>query len=149
MYLFLKETHTPHRLCAVSDGVYAFALTLLVLDIKVPEIAGLTNPQLATDLFEQPPNCFAYAIAFSVVAFFWINHHRVLQSVTGFDGRAVILNFAHLFFISLTPYGASLIGHYEGDRIATIIFFSNLGLVSLSMIVLGQYLLSKKRMADE
>ena len=144
MHLFLKHTHTHDRLCAVSDGVYAFALTLLVLDLKVPEVAGITNPQLTTDLFQQIPNFIAYAIGFSVVAFFWMNHHRIFQSVTSCDARALILNFAHLLFISLTPYAASLIGHYEGDRIATIVFSSNLGLASLSMIVLAQYVLGKK-----
>jgi uncharacterized membrane protein len=144
MHLFLKHTHTHDRLCAVSDGVYAFALTLLVLDLKVPEVAGITNPQLTTDLLQQIPNFIAYAIGFSVVAFFWMNHHRIFQSVTSCNARVLIFNFAHLLFISLTPYSASLIGHYEGDRIATIVFSSNLGLASLSMIVLAQYVLAKK-----
>ncbi len=144
MHLFLKHTHTHDRLCAVSDGVYAFALTLLVLDLKVPEVAGITNPQLTTDLLQQIPNFIAYAISFSVVAFFWMNHHRIFQSVTSCNARVLIFNFAHLLFISLTPYSASLIGHYEGDRIATIVFSSNLGLASLSMIMLAQYVLAKK-----
>jgi uncharacterized membrane protein len=144
MHLFLKHTHTHDRLCAVSDGVYAFALTLLVLDLKVPEIPGITNPQLVTDLFQQIPNFFAYIIGFSVVAFFWMSHHRIFQSVTSCDGRALILNLIHLLFISLVPYGASLIGHYEGDRIATIVFSANLGLASLSLIVLGQYVLARE-----
>jgi uncharacterized membrane protein len=124
--------------------VYAFALTLLVLDLKVPEVAGVTNPQLATDLLQQLPNFSAYIIGFSVVAFFWMNHHRIFQSVTSCDARALILNLVHLLFISLTPYVASLIGHYEGDRIATIVFSANLGLASLSLIVLGQYVLARE-----
>ena len=144
LHLFLKHTHTHDRLCAVSDGVYAFALTLLVLDLKVPEVPGITNPELKTDLLQQLPNFFAYIISFSVVAFFWMNHHRVFQSVTSCDGRALVLNFVHLLFISLTPYAASLIGHYEGDRIATIVFSANLGLASLSLSVLGQYVLARE-----
>lgn len=144
MQLFLKHTHTHDRLCSVSDGVYAFALTLLVLDLKVPEVAGITNPQLTTDLLQQLPNFFAYIIGFSVVAFFWMNHHRLFQSVTSCDARALVLNLVHLLFISLTPYVASLIGHYEGDRIATIVFSANLGLASLSLIVLGQYVLARE-----
>jgi uncharacterized membrane protein len=145
MPLFLKHTHTHDRLCAVSDGVYAFALTLLVLDLKAPEVAGITNPQLTTDLFNQLPNFFAYIISFSVVAFFWMNHHRIFQSVTSCDGRALILNLIHLLFISLVPYVASLIGHYEGDRIATIVFSANLGLASLSLNLLGQYVLAREK----
>src|SRR5262245_846479 len=145
MHLFLKHTHTHDRLCAVSDGVYAFALTLLVLDLKVPEIPGGTDPELVTDLVQQIPNFFAYIIGFSVVAFFWTNHHRIFQSVTSCDGRALVLNLIHLLFISLTPYGASLIGHYEGDRIATIVFSADLGLASLSLNMLAQYVLAKER----
>ena len=144
VHLFLKRTHTHDRLCAVADGVYAFALTLLVLDLKVPEIPGITNPQLTTDLFQQIPNFVAYIISFLVVAFFWMNHHRLFQSVTMGDEWALLLNLAHLLFISLTPYVTSLIGHYEGDRIATIVFSVDLGLASLSLIVLGQYVLAKE-----
>jgi uncharacterized membrane protein len=143
LHLFLKRSHTHDRLCAVADGVYAIALTLLVLDLKVPEVAGITDPQLTTDLLQQIPNFVAYVIGFLVVAFFWMNHHRIFQSVTLCDEWALLLNLAHLLFISLTPYAASLIGHYEGDRTATIVFSANLGLASLSLIVLGQYVLAK------
>jgi hypothetical protein len=100
---------------------------------------------LRTDLFHQLPNFFAYIISFSVVAFFWMNHHRIFQSVTSCDARALVRNFAHLLFISLTPYAASLIGHYEGDRIATIIFSANLGLASLSLSLLAQYVLAREK----
>lgn len=143
LHLFLKRSHTHDRLCAVADGVYAIALTLLVLDLKVPEVSGITDPQLTTDLLQQIPNFVAYVIGFLVVAFFWMNHHRIFQSVTLCDEWALLLNLAHLLFISLTPYAASLIGHYEGDRTATIVFSANLGLASLSLIVLGQYVLAK------
>jgi uncharacterized membrane protein len=144
LQIFFKRTHSHDRLCAVSDAVYAFALTLLVLDLKVPEIAGITNPELATDLVKQLPNFFAYIIGFTVVAYFWINHHQIFQSITSCDRRALVLNFVHLLFISLTPYGASLIGHYEGDRIATIVFSTILGFASLSLISLGHYVLAKE-----
>ena len=141
---FRKRTHTHERLCALSDGVYAIALTLLVLDLKVPEVPGITNPQLITDLLQQLPNFFAYIIGFFVVGFFWMNHHRMFQSITKCDGRALGLNLIHLLFISLTPYVASLIGHYEGDRVATIFFSASLGLASLSLIVLGRHLLTRE-----
>jgi len=144
LHLFLKRSHAHDRLCAVADGVYAIALTLLVLDLKVPEVPGITNPQLTTDLVQQIPNFVAYVIGFLVVAFFWMNHHRIFQSAILCDEWALLLNLAHLLFISLTPYAASLIGHYEGDRIATILFSANLGLASLSLSVLGQYVLGKK-----
>ena len=142
--IFLKHTYSHERICAISDGVYAIALTLLVLDLKVPELSEVTNRQLITDLVQQLSNFFAYIVSFSVVAFFWMSHHRIFQSITCCDSRAQVLNFVHLLFISLTPYVASLIGHYEGDRVATIAFSLSLGLASLSLIVLGQYVLAKE-----
>jgi uncharacterized membrane protein len=145
LHLFLKRSHTHDRLCAVADGVYAIALTLLVLDLKVPEVPGITNPQLMADLLQQLPNFIAYVIGFLVVAFFWMGHHRLFQSVILCDEWALLLNLAHLLFISLTPYAASLIGHYEGDRVATIVFSANLGLASWSLIVLGQYVLAREQ----
>lgn len=144
LQFFRTRTHTPERLCALSDGVYAISLTLLVLDLKVPEVPGITNPQLTTDLLQQLSNFFAYIIGFFVVGFFWMNHHRMFQSITKCDRRALVLNLIHLLFISLTPYVASLIGHYEGDHIATIVFSTSLGLASLSLIILGQHVLTRE-----
>lgn len=144
LQLYLKRTYEPDRLCTITDGVYAIALTLLVLDLKAPEVSGITNPELRADLLKQVPNFSAYVIGFFVISYFWINHHRVFQTVTTCDDRALRLNLFHLLFISLTPYAASLIGRYEGDRIATIVFSTNLGLAFSSLILLGQYLLAKE-----
>jgi uncharacterized membrane protein len=73
-----------------------------------------------------------------------MNHHRIFQSATKYDEWALLFNLGHLLFISLIPYAASLIGHYEGDRIATIVFSVNFGLASWSLIALGQYVLAKE-----
>ena len=113
LHLFLKRSHAHDRLCAVSDGVYAIALTLLVLDLKVPDVPGIPNSELTTDLVRQIPNFVVYIVGFILIARFWINHHRIFQSVAFCDEWTLSLNLVHLFFISLTPYAASLIGHYE------------------------------------
>ena len=143
-FRFLGGTHPTERLCTLADGIYAIALTLLVLALKVPEAPGISNPQLRADLFEQLPNFIAYAVAFLVVAIFWINHHRIFRSVTVCDERALWLNLFHLLFISLTPYMTSLIGHYKEDRIAAIMFSLNLGLSSWSLTWLARYVLEKE-----
>ena len=142
-YLFRKRIHLHDRLCALADGVYAVVITLLVLDLKIPEIPGATDPQLRADLFQQTPNFVAYTIAFSLIGFFWMNHHRIFESLAVCGKWALHLNIIHLFFISLAPYSTSLIGHYEGDRIATIFFSVNLGLASLSLSLLALYVLPK------
>ena len=140
---FLKDSMGHERLLALTDGVYAIAITLLVLNLKVPELPGITNPLLKADLLRQLPNFVAYAIAFLVIAFFWLNHNRIFRSVTKCDERAIRLNFIHLLFVSLTPYTTSLIGHYEEDRVATVVFSLNLGLASLSLAMLALHVLAR------
>lgn len=143
-YFLQKRIHSHDRLCAIADGVYAVVITLLVLDLQVPEIPGATDPQLRADLLQQIPNFAAYAIAFILVGFFWVNHHRIFVSFPVCGKWTLHLNILHLFFISLMPYSTSLIGHYEGDQVATIIFSVNLGLASFSLSVLALYVLPKE-----
>lgn len=129
------------RLAAITDGVYAIVITLLVLDLKVPEIPGsANNMKLAADLINQIPNFIAYFISFFVVAVFWMNHHRLFGSLKRCDEKTLLLNLCHILFVTLTPYTTSLIGHYEYDQIAAILFIANIGLASLSLILLYQYL---------
>jgi uncharacterized membrane protein len=138
--LFVKSTHGPERLSALTDGVYAIALTLLVLDLKAPDLPGVSDRQLTDDLLRQGPNFAAYLISFAAVSYFWIQHHRVFGTIRRCDDLTVLGNFVHLLFISLTPYTASLIGLYQGDRVATIVFSLNFGLASLLGTMLAGYL---------
>lgn len=142
--LFVSSSMRPERLCALTDGVYAIVLTLLVLDLKPPEEATLTNSELVQDLVALGPNLLAYLISFVVVSFFWMQHHRVFASLERCDGRALLGNFLHLLLISLTPFTASLIGRYEGERAATILFSLLLGLASLTGSVLARYVTGQK-----
>jgi len=129
------------RLAAITDGVYAIVITLLVLDLKVPEIPGSAdNMRLAADLIDQIPNFIAYFISFFVVAVFWMNHRRLFGSLKRCDEKTSLLNLGHILFVTLIPYTTSLIGRYEFDQIAAILFAANIGLASLSLVLLYQYL---------
>lgn len=128
--LFLRSSYPIERMLALTDGVYAIVLTLLVLDLKVPEVSGPTNTDLRTDLIAQIPNFIAYLVSFVLVAFFWMNHERLFAVTKRCDERMMVVNAVHLLMVSLVPYTASLIGHYEGDRIAAMMFCANMGLAS-------------------
>lgn len=143
-FSFLERAYETDRLCALTDGIYAIALTLLVLDLKVPEVPGITNPELRSDLFQQRANFVAYGVAFILLSFFWINHHRIFHLANRCDGRALVLNLFHLLFVSLTPYVTSLIGHYGEDRIAVNLFNVNLGFAAGILAALATYVLGKK-----
>ncbi len=141
--IFLGQTTRLDRLYALTDGLYAIVITLLVLDLKIPEIPGLTEARLIEDLVRQLPNFLAYITSFFVVAFLRMRHHWLLKPLKDCDESTFWLQLSHLFFVSLTPFTASLLGHYEEDPIAVILFSGSIGLAGLSLLFLHRYVVTR------
>jgi uncharacterized membrane protein len=117
------------RIVAFSDGVFAIAITLLVLTLSVPE--HLQGESLTDALWDQRHNLLAYAISFAVIGRYWINHHRFFSSVTGFDGRLLALNIFYLAWVVLLPFSTQVLGDHGGEAAAVILYAVNLAGVSL------------------
>jgi uncharacterized membrane protein len=124
------------RLLALSDGVVAIALTLLVLQLKVPSLSQVTNQNSAADLAAAlgrgGDSLVSYVISFYVVAQFWLVHHRVFQQLAGQREGLAWLNFAFLFTITIMPFTSALLGDYSNNPLAVDIFALNLLLASLA-----------------
>ena len=137
--VFFGQTTTLERLNALTDGVYAIVITLLILDLQMPESGGLTEGQLLSDLLQQIPNFVAYVLSFYMVAFLWMRNYWILKHLKICDEKTFWLNFIHLMFTSLIPYTASLIGHYKEDPIAVMLFSGSFGMAGLSLLILHRY----------
>jgi uncharacterized membrane protein len=121
------------RLLALTDGVVAIALTLLVLQLHVPRLAHPTSAsELATQLSKGTGQLISYLISFYVIANFWLAHHRVFRQLTGQRESLAWLNFAFLFTISIMPFASDLLGQYPENPLAVTIFALNLLLASLA-----------------
>jgi uncharacterized membrane protein len=123
------------RLLALSDGVVAIALTLLVLQLKVPSLPSATADSaadLAAALGKGGDSLVSYVISFYVVAQFWLVHHRTFQHLAGQQEGLAWLNFAFLFTITIMPFTSALLGDYSNNPLAVDIFALNLLLASLS-----------------
>ncbi len=109
------------RIEAFSDGVFAVAITLLVLDIHVPTgpLAGHST-HLAADLLAQWPTYAAFLTSFLTVLIVWINHHRIFGLIQRSDDRFMLLNGALLLAVTLFPFATSLAASYYGQPDATI-----------------------------
>jgi uncharacterized membrane protein len=118
------------RIVAFSDGVFAIAITLLVLNLGVPE--HIRGDDLGPVLWDQRQDLFAYALSFAVIGRFWMVHHRFFGEVTGFDGRLIALNLFYLAWIVLLPFSSQVLGDYGGDEAAVILYSVNLVGVILS-----------------
>jgi uncharacterized membrane protein len=124
------------RLNFLTDGVFAIALTLLVLDLKLPDDPSRA---LGRSLVEMIPRLAIYLFAFSTIANQWVIHHRTFRLVHYADGNLVLLSLLTLLFITLIPASAAIVGGHPTDRLAAACYAINSLLLSLSAAALWGY----------
>ena len=107
---------------AFSDGVMAIAITLLVLDLKVPDPAGLAAGGLLAALAARWPSYLAYLAAFLTIGIIWLNHRTLVDRIARFDARLHWLNLALLLGVATLPFPTSLVAEYveRGGQDATV-----------------------------
>lgn len=137
-----RELPGVERLLTLSDGVVAIAITLIVLQLKVPDIEHANSAsELASALSRLGGELISYVVAFYVVAQFWLAHHRVFRMVRGHTEGLAWVNFVFLFTITTMPFTSNLVGTYGNNPVAIDIFGANLLAASLStslVIVYGR-----------
>jgi uncharacterized membrane protein len=137
----VREEHDVEfsRIVSFSDGVFAIAITLLVLNLDIPvHLGGAT---LGDVLSDQSDDFFAYAISFAVIGRFWIVHHRFFSEVTAFDSGLLALNLFYLAWIVLIPFSSRLLGDHGGHTVTVVIYALNIAgttLVSAGMSYYAQ-----------
>lgn len=136
-----ERAHHPARVLALSDGVFAIIITLLVLEIHVPE---LTQGQTLGEALEEiRPSFFAFLISFVVVAISWAGHRDLFAHVRRTDSPLVWLNILYLLPLSIIPFGASLIARYETEPVALRLY--GLLLVAIAATRLWMFLYTTTR----
>jgi uncharacterized membrane protein len=116
------------RLEALSDGVFAIVLTLLVLDLHVPHLEEpFTNAQLWSQLALLWPVFGSFLLSFLVISVFWINHHFLFTFFVNKIDRSInLLNIVYLLFVVLVPFSANLFGEYPESQLAAVIYGVNI-----------------------
>jgi TMEM175 potassium channel family protein len=118
------------RILALSDGVFAIALTLLILDIAVP--ATTSDNELGAALLHLWPRYLAYALSFLVIARFWVIHHQTFRLIVRDNATLVWLNFLLLIFIAFLPFPTAVLGAHERSPAAAVLYAVALCLTSAS-----------------
>ncbi|MDB5195612.1 MAG: hypothetical protein JWO84_796 [Parcubacteria group bacterium] len=126
------------RLEALSDGVFAVAMTLLIFDIKVPAFPHtITDAQLWQTLQAQSPHIIIYAITFIVLSTLWVNHHFLFQTFAKDVDRWLNLqNIIYLMFIAFVPFSAAFAGAYYTQQPAVVIYGLNLLAITFMSVVM-------------
>ncbi len=127
------------RLGALSDGVVAIAITLLVLELKVPEHL-VSHAVLVTELRGQVPELIAWLISFFVIALIWYDQHFLFAHIDRCDSGFIATNMMQLGGVSLIPIAAHLIGRFPEDTLSALIFSSIMLINGLLMALNAWYL---------
>ena len=135
------------RVEAFSDAVIAVAITLLALDLHVPDPAGPGS--LAHRLGEQWPNYAAYVVSFLTIGIIWINHHAMLQRLVTVDHAILVLNLLLLLTIGILPFSTALMAEYldasSGENLAAVVYGGSFLLMSLAFFAMQRHLLLSKQ----
>jgi uncharacterized membrane protein len=125
------------RIVFFSDAVFAIAITILVLDIRVPD--GLSPAELPAEVLGLWPKYLSYVVSFLVLAIYWQAHHRVFRPIRGYDGTLVWLNFLFLMAVAFLPFPTSLLGEYGREQVSVVIYAANAAVASLLLSAISWY----------
>ncbi len=127
---------TSGRLEAFTDAVIAIVMTIMVLDLRAPAGHGFS------DLKPLVPKVLVYALSFTFLAIYWVNHHHLMQVVQRIDGRALWANVGLLFALSLTPAATAWLGEHPGDTAPVVVYGLVLLLAAVAYFLLTRALLA-------
>jgi uncharacterized membrane protein len=136
---------STNRLEAFSDGVFAIAITLLVLEIHVPEAGegGLWHA-----LTEEWPSFAAFAVSFFVIGIIWINHHGVIDHIRRANRPVLFLNLLVLFSVAFIPFPTALLAEHldagVDEEVAAAVYMGAMSLMAVSFGILWTYITSRR-----
>jgi uncharacterized membrane protein len=137
---------SPNRLEAFSDGVFAIAITLLVLEIGVPE-AG--HGGLWDALLDEWPSFAAFLVSFFVIGIIWVNHHAVIDHIKRANRPMLFLNLLLLFSVAFIPFPTALLAEHldagVDEEVAAAVYMGAMSLMAVSFGVLWTYITAHKR----
>jgi uncharacterized membrane protein len=141
---------SPERLRTLADGVFAIVMTLLVLELSVPVVTGLTsNSELLDKLAEMWPEFLIYGLSFMILGIFWVIHFTLYADVKRYDTTLVWLNIVFLMFVSLIPFSTALVGKNGFIKVTAIIYGINMLLLFNLGWATFVFITGKRRLVGE
>jgi uncharacterized membrane protein len=133
------------RLILFSDAVFAISITLLIIEIKIPELGEQETLIQAFERNHTFYGFFGLALSFAIIGQFWTNHHRLFGYVNNYTGGLLWLNLHMLFWIVLMPFSSALCSKYAGRDSVWMLYCLNLFMIALSLYILWRYITNPKR----
>jgi uncharacterized membrane protein len=138
-----------NRLENFSDGVFAIAVTLLILNVRFPNTKYVSNQHLNDLLIGIVPHLVTFAFSFLVIGVFWIAHHRIFSFVRILDSTLLWLNILYLLFIAIIPLTAAILSENPFLPTAILLYTVTLLIIALMHFILLEYILRNKVLKHE
>ncbi len=137
------------RLDGLVDGIFAIVMTLLIIEIRVPEFHKPTNNrELWHSLTELAPLFLSYILSFSLLFTYWRAYCYVISNAKSFNTKLTNYNALFLFFIGLIPFTTHLLGRYNYTQLAILLYGVNIIFIGISLYNMKQYI-AKSNLQDE
>jgi len=133
----VERLHDPARVLALSDGVFAIIMTLLVLEVHVPELTQ--GHSLNQALAEVRPSLVAFVISFILAGMYWVGHRDLFALIRRTDRGLVWLNILYLLPLCLLPFAAGLLGRYDTEPVALRVYGLLLVVIAVMRVVMWLY----------
>ena len=131
---------TINRIEALTDGVFAIVMTLLVLDISLSSFADAsTKAELMQGLLKLSPKFYSYALSFLALGFLWHQHHLAFHHIKRSNTALTWINIVGLMFVALVPFSTSVLSEYNSatmGNIPLVLYFTNLLIVIIMRVIL-------------
>ncbi|MBC7891245.1 MAG: DUF1211 domain-containing protein [Sphingobacteriaceae bacterium] len=129
------------RLILFTDAVFAIAITLLIIEIKVPHLKRpFSDDALSHALLHQVPEWVGFVISFGVIGIYWYAHHRMFGFVEQYDGKLIFRNFVFLMSIVVMPFTSALYSHYFEKNPAFQVYCFNVATTGLLQLWLWAHI---------
>ncbi len=125
------------RVLTFSDGLFAIAMTLLVVGIEVPDIPDTDSvSELADSLNDLSGSFISFFISFAVIGRYWLAHHQFFSGLKRMDQGLIVLNVVYLCFVAFLPFPTALLGNFFGNPLSITIYAVAVALVSGMEVVM-------------
>jgi uncharacterized membrane protein len=124
---------SKNRIEALSDGVFAITMTLLVLDLKIPE--GTAPAMLGAAIRHEGHAWFSFFVTFAIASMFWTMQHRVFDLMQHMSHETLIPTFVFLGFVAVLPFSTHVLGNYVSTPLAFFIYFLNQLAIAVALTV--------------
>jgi uncharacterized membrane protein len=137
------------RMEALTDGIFAIAMTLLVLELKIPDLPKSTGThELLRRIREEMPAIMSFIISFLYCGLLWVLHHMAMHFIRHLQVALVWLNLLFLMSVSTMPFSCGLLGHFLRNRAAQEIYFGNM-FAAAALLALQWIVASKKNLVSD